>query len=435
MKEIDEEARRVKPNPQPSPGPVSPGGADLISQLFAELLKDIALQILRPKVSGGKESNSVPADTGVEHSIWSGITGIFNHPLFKPIVSGVIDTVLTQRGLNPTPVQQGLSGHILPYPYPTPYDAQQGLFSALGSIIRNPTVQQLVSGVVNSAFAQHGIQHSPDVEHGLLSDIGSILGHPMVRQTLLGVVNGALSQRGLNPAGTAQYPEIQQGVWSGLVNILKNPDLHKIVASVLDATLVQKGLKSAPQHALAPISTASPFEEQHGIISSIGSLLSNPTVRRVLGGVVDAILVQRGYNPKATAMQYPEVQQGIWSGLIDVLKNPTFQNVLGSVVKNTLVERGLNPQSVTAVQSAGAPPPEVQQFILPAIFSVVSSPIFQSVVGSVVDVVFKQHGLNPVAPPSSVGVQQGLFTSDFGPFLEHPAAGVVKTVLAQHGLN
>ncbi|KAG5634355.1 hypothetical protein H0H81_002267 [Sphagnurus paluster] len=365
-------------------------------------------------------------------------------------------------------------------PYGWADDTQQGLISTIESIIRNPTVKQLVAGVVSNAFAQHGVQHNPDVqqgiwtdfkalvvqkaddakkflidvdrtlsqytikpttvstsdfEHGLVSNIGSILGHPMVRQTLLGIVNGALSQRGLNPAGTAQYPEIQQGVWSGLVNVLKNPALHKIVASVVDATLVQKGLKPAPQHALAPISTASPFEEQHGIISSIGSLLNNPTVRRVLGGVVDAVLVQRGYNPKATAMQYPEVQQGIWSGLIDILKNPAFQNVLGSVVKSTLVEHGLNPQSVTADTSAGAPPPEVQQFILPAIFSVVSSPIFQSVVGGVVGAVFKQHGLNPVAPLANVSVQQGLFNSDTGPFLEHPAAGVVKTILTQHGLN
>ncbi|KAG5637671.1 hypothetical protein H0H81_003639 [Sphagnurus paluster] len=437
QKELDEEAKRLRLKPtskhEPSRGPVTTGGADQISQLFAQLLNDTTQHALQPKILGGKEFNYESADVGVEHSIWSGITGIFNHPLFKPIVSGVIDTVLTQRGLNPAPVQQGLSTQVMPYG--APYDAQQGLFSTLGSIIKNPTVQKLVTGVVNSAFAQHGIQHSPDVEHGLLSDIGSIIGHPMVRQTLRGIVDGALSQRGLNPAGTAQYPEIQQGVWSSLVNILKNPALHKIVASVVDATLVQKGLKPAPQHALAPVSTASPFEEQHGIISSISSILSNPTVRRVLGGVVDAVLVQRGYNPKATATQYPEVQQGIWSGLIDVLKNPAFQNVLGTVVKSTLVEHGLNAQSVTADTSAGAPPAEVQQFILPAIFSVVTNPIFQSVVGGVVGAVFKQHGLNPVAPPANVSVQQGLFNSDTGPFLEHPAAGVVKTILAQHGLN
>ncbi|KAG5649820.1 hypothetical protein H0H81_001882 [Sphagnurus paluster] len=422
----------------------SSSSTDKISSLLSELLDDEKQYAFNPKPTATKNFDPKAANAGIEHSIWSGIVSIFKHPAFQPIVSGVIDAVLTQRGLNPSPypsaVQQGFDIRYT-NPFTTvqrgvaaPYDAQQGLFSGIISITKNPIFQQLLSGIVSTALTQHSIQ-SPSaaptaIEYGLLSDVETILDHPVVHQTLREVVDSVILQRGLNPAATAQYPEIQQGVWSGLLNILKNPTLHKVVATVVNSTLVQKGLKPAALPLTKQVEAPSPFVEQHGIFSSIGSLLNNPLVRQTLGGIVDAVLVQRGYNPKATAAQYPEVQQGIWSGLIDVLKNPTFQSVVGTVIQTTLAQHRLKPQTD---DTFGAPTPEIQQSIFSSIFNIVDKPEFHQIVGSVIDAVFAQHGLNPLGPASS-GVQHGLF-SDSGPFLAHPAAEVVGVALTQHGLN
>ncbi|KAG5643153.1 hypothetical protein H0H81_010248, partial [Sphagnurus paluster] len=69
----------------------------------------------------------------------------------------------------------------------------------------------------------------------------------------------------------AEYNAIQQGLWTGVVKVLQNPILQKVIGTVIDSTLLQRGIKPPVENPnpKAP----SPFIGQHGIFSSIGSLL------------------------------------------------------------------------------------------------------------------------------------------------------------------
>ncbi|KAF8066024.1 hypothetical protein FPV67DRAFT_1653547 [Lyophyllum atratum] len=457
---------------------------------LAALLSDSELDAAAP--SGGKATPSGAAATdSVEHGIWSGLVSVITHPVFQQVVGGVVNQVLTQRGLSPAAlgslegVQNGLWSppfHSPPFvlplrgvpfhhgvgAYTTPEGAQQGLWSGFTNILQHPLAQTIIKGAVDAVFTQHSINPSAaaDIQQGLFSDIGAILKSPAVHNALTRVVDTILTQHGLTPVTVAQYPEVQQGVFSGLVDILKNPTFQSVVKTVVNGALTQHGIKpvaapapspDAVQHGLISIlgslvgslfsinpnaTGGAPFDVQQGLtpdvqqglFSILGSVLGSPIVHKALTGVIDSVLTQRGLNPQTTA-QYPEIQQGIWSSMIGILQRPEFLKIMGSVVSGITTQHGLNSKTTTGDHA------EIQQGILSGVANIFKHPVFQQIAGSVVNSFLTQHGLDFNAPSATapLGVQQGLF-SDLGSALNHPLVrqtlkSLIDGAFIQRGLN
>ncbi|KAG6844314.1 hypothetical protein H0H87_007843 [Tephrocybe sp. NHM501043] len=359
----------------------------------------------------------------VQQNIWSGITDVLKNPAFQQVAGTVVNSVLTQRGLNPqtTSAETASSSPTI----------QQGILSGLVSVFQNPVFQQVVGTVVNAAFGPRptelpvasDIQQPPSVasgldpQQGLFSLLTNVVGAVITSRglnpqatlaqadiqqgifsglTLTDIVENALTQRGLSTQGiSTQYPDVQRGIWSGIVDVLKNPAFQQIVGTVIDATLSQHGISAG---IVAPISGIQNGIQnglqnglqnslqngiQNGLLSDVGSFLSHPLVRQTLSGIVDATLSQRGLSPQAISTQNPQVQRGIWSGII--LTN-TFDTVLTG--------RGVNAQTLANQY------PDVQKSIWSGLVGVLDTPAFQKLAGSVVDAALAQHGLSSTQVPT-----------------------------------
>ncbi|KAF8068902.1 hypothetical protein FPV67DRAFT_1095973 [Lyophyllum atratum] len=378
--------------------------------------------------------------SGVEHAIWSGLVGVLMQPVFQQVVGGIVNTALAQCGLNPdglmTPygAQQGLYfpnafdassfQYGLSVPHVTPYGAQQGLWSSFTSALQHPLAQQSISGAVNTAFTQHGINPgaAADIQQALLSDIGSTLTSSDVYKTLRSVVDTILIQRGLTPLTLAQYPEVQQGVWSGLVGLLNNPTFKNVVSTVIHGALVQRG-----------VSVSAPSDAQQVLFADFASLLKDPLVQETLASVIDTAVSQRGLDPD-TASQHPEIQEGIFTSLTGLLSGPIFKTLIGTVSNTVVAQHGLNPVTVMpgilhGLNSQKASPnPEIQQGIVTGIAGVLRSPTFRTIVGTVLDRVLAQRSDKPSAVK-----QQGLRTGSES--LQGPTAAIADQPDVQQALS
>ncbi|KAF8068844.1 hypothetical protein FPV67DRAFT_1668901 [Lyophyllum atratum] len=299
---------------------------------------------------------------------------------------------------------------------------QHGLFSDIGSILSHPLVSQALTGLINTALAQNGLNPQttaaqyPAMQHGIWTSLASVIQNPtfqhIVGSVVNTVVNTAATQQGLNPQTTAvhpiiQNPNVQQDIWSGIANIVKHPMFQQIVGSVVNAALTQHGINPAAPPAPPPVM-------QNGLFSDIGSILSHPLVSQTLTGLINTAFAQRGLDPQMTAAQYPAMQHGIWTGIAGVIQNPAFQHIVGNVV-NTVVntaftQRGLNPQTTAA--HTVTQEPSVQHGIWSSISDIFKHPVFQHIVTAVVDTVLTQHGIKPTASPLTppTHVQHGLFS-------------------------